>query len=338
MDFLDRARRALNLHNDALADHRLRICKTLTALGALAMVPLLLMHLNAGRWWLALFNAVIGGLLAITAWRVHRARPMLIPYEVLGCVLITVVLIQAFRDTMAGVVWSYPALFLCFLIVRRSLATALGVVLTTGVSIAALQSLHFELAVRVFASQLFMLSMIHVVLNVIGELQQALVAQTLTDPLTGAFNRRHLESQLDQRVGEARREGDHALLIIDIDHFKRVNDTHGHDVGDEVLRRVVAAVSLRKRRSDLLFRLGGEEFVLLLPGANLEQAQAIAETLRVRLAEADLLPGETITVSIGVSLLGEGQSAEAWIKRADTALYEAKRSGRNRVVLAAHRP
>ena len=125
-----------------------------------------------------------------------------------------------------------------------------------------------------------------------------------------------------------------ALLVIDIDHFKRINDSHGHEVGDAVLRQVVNAVQARKRRNDLLFRLGGEEFVLLLPGATLAQAQQIAEDLRQRLAQAVLLPGQPVTVSIGVSALQPRQTAEAWVKRADAALYQAKRGGLNRVVLA----
>ena len=175
------------------------------------------------------------------------------------------------------------------------------------------------------------MTMINVVLNVVGDLQRALVAQTITDPLTGAYNRRHLDSQLDWHVHAAVGDGEDALLVIDIDHFKRINDTHGHDVGDEVLRKVVTAVSTRKRRSDLLFRMGGEEFVLLLPGATLDQACQMAEELRLRLAQSDLLPGEPVTVSIGVSALRKGQSADSWIKSADGALYRAKRSGRNRV-------
>ena len=122
--------------------------------------------------------------------------------------------------------------------------------------------------------------------------------------------------------------------MIDIDQLKRINDSHGHEVGDAVLRQVVSAVQARKRRNDLLFRLGGEEFVLLLPGATLAQAQQIAEDLRQRLAQAELLPGEPVTVSIGVSALQPGQTAEAWVKRADAALYQAKRGGLNRVVLA----
>ena len=145
---------------------------------------------------------------------------------------------------------------------------------------------------------------------------------------------------LDRRVAPAKVQmmvQDHpanALLLIDVDHFKRINDEHGHDVGDAVLCRLVEVVSTRKRSGDLLFRTGGEEFVLLLPQTLPEAALRVAEDLRQRLAQAELLPGRSVTVSIGVSALAPGQTAKAWTKAADQALYEAKRQGRNCVVVA----
>jgi diguanylate cyclase (GGDEF)-like protein len=245
------------------------------------------------------------------------------------------VLVSVFRQGVPGILWAYPAMFVCYFILQRRLATVLGAVLTVGVTAASALALEPALSARVFGSLAFVMTMINVVLNVVGDLQQALVAQTITDPLTGAYNRRHMENQLVVCVASAAPGPPvESLLVIDIDHFKRINDTHGHDVGDEVLRKVVTAVASRKRRSDLLFRMGGEEFLLLLPGATLDQAQKIAEDLRQRLAHAELLPGESLTVSIGVSALRPGQTADAWVKSADTALYRAKRSGRNRVVLA----
>jgi diguanylate cyclase (GGDEF)-like protein len=285
---------------------------------------------------MAAVNLALATLLATTAWVMHRGRPAPVPFWVMGWALVLGVLVSVLKQGMAGVLWSYPAMFIGYFILHRRLATLLGAVLTVGVSAVCAAVLDPALSVRVFASLAFVMLMINVVLNVIGDLQQALVAQTITDPLTGAFNRRHLDAQLGAHADAGQAGAVNALLVIDIDHFKRINDTHGHDVGDDVLRKVVTAVSTRKRRSDLLFRMGGEEFVLLLPGANLEQAQKIAEELRLRLAHAELLPGVAVTVSIGVSALRKGQTADAWIKSADAALYKAKRSGRNRVVLAEH--
>jgi diguanylate cyclase (GGDEF)-like protein len=180
------------------------------------------------------------------------------------------------------------------------------------------------------------LFMISWALGIIGELQRALREQAITDPLTGAFNRRHLQAELARlsQPGQGVSQS-HSLLAIDIDHFKRVNDRFGHAEGDEVLRRLVAAILARKRASDLLFRTGGEEFMLLLYRTSPAQARAIAEDLRERLESQAWLPnGDTVTISIGVNTWRPGQSVDEWMRGADRALYDAKREGRNRVTMA----
>lgn len=335
MDLNERVSQALNFYNDALADHRQRICKNISVLGALVLMPFVATHLLGANWLMAGVNIALCSLLAVTAWVMHQGRPAPVPFWVLGIAIVAGVLVSVFKQGVPGILWSYPAMFICYFILHRRVAMVLGAVLTVGVAAASALVLEPALAMRVFGSLAFVMTMINVVLNVVGDLQQALVAQTITDPLTGAYNRRHMETQLGERVATAQATPPvESLLVIDIDNFKRINDTHGHAVGDEVLRRTVTAVAARKRRSDLLFRMGGEEFLLLLPGATLEQAQQIAEELRQSLAQSVLLMGEAITVSIGVSALRSGQTADAWIRSADAALYRAKRSGRNCVVLA----
>jgi len=135
--------------------------------------------------------------------------------------------------------------------------------------------------------------------------------------------------------GASRSATGDALLAIDIDNFKRINDEHGHAAADHVLCRLVTAIGARRRSGDLLFRTGGEEFVLLLPRITRVAAQSVAEELRERLAQAELMPGRSVTVSIGISALAPGQSVDTWTQAADAALYEARRAGRNRVVVAA---
>jgi len=152
-----------------------------------------------------------------------------------------------------------------------------------------------------------------------------------TDPLTGAYNRRHLEQCLWTAVDRRARHGESAaLLLIDIDCFKQVNDTFGHSAGDRVLRSVAAIVRSRARRMDALFRTGGEEFALLLTGADLRDATSVAEELRVAIERARLV-NTGVSVSIGVSDLDAGHTAESWLHDADVAMYLAKRAGRNRV-------
>lgn len=162
-----------------------------------------------------------------------------------------------------------------------------------------------------------------------------------TDPLTGLRNRRDYMARLDEELARLRRElgGPAAVLMLDLDHFKRINDEHGHAAGDAVLRHVAALMRDSLRQVDALGRVGGEEFSILLPGTGPEEAAVFAERLRLRIAAAPLqLDGANlaVTVSIGIASLGpQARSCDAVLSLADQALYQAKRSGRNRVELAA---
>lgn len=163
------------------------------------------------------------------------------------------------------------------------------------------------------------------------------------DHLTGAPSRRAFFRFAEREHARARRRGSGlGLLLVDVDHFKRINDTHGHGVGDQVLRDLVQHAGEVIRKIDYCARLGGEEFAVLLPDANLETAEAVAERLRAALDRALHLAPSTIrvsyTVSIGVAMLGEEETLASLMTRADTALYAAKAGGRNRVVTAAALP
>ena len=164
----------------------------------------------------------------------------------------------------------------------------------------------------------------------------------VTDPLTGLHNRRYLDSHLKLLIDRATARGrPMSVCITDIDRFKLVNDTYGHDAGDAVLREFANRVRSTVRGADLACRYGGEEFVLVMPDTSAEMAAGVAERLRsIVEREPFRIPGTDaflpITASLGIaSVLPEGDSPEALLKRADAALYEAKRSGRNRVVAAA---
>ncbi len=170
-----------------------------------------------------------------------------------------------------------------------------------------------------------------------GEHRQ-LIEVALTDPLTELPNRRHGLDYLAAETGSSRGNRPLACLMVDIDHFKLINDEHGHAAGDAVLRQLAVRLKGASRLEDMVFRYGGEEFALLLPAADAALALGIAERIR-GLVEDEAFDFEArrlkITVSIGLAVLGEKiRGAEALIKAADAALYEAKRKGRNRVELA----
>ena len=157
----------------------------------------------------------------------------------------------------------------------------------------------------------------------------------ITDPLTGAFNRRYMEMRASKGVEAwARYQRDETLLVLDVDHFKRINDRFGHAQGDRALEALVALVHERVRAADTLCRFGGEEFVLLLNETDAERALQVAEELREAIANADILPEGRMTVSIGVCHVGEADTVDRWFQLADRALYVAKSGGRNCVELA----
>ncbi len=188
------------------------------------------------------------------------------------------------------------------------------------------------LALRLLATLLLTIVMINVVLNVIYTLHRTLASQAVTDPLTGAFNRRFMDQGLASVTARAQRRSlESSILMIDIDHFKEVNDRFGHQQGDRVLQALVGLVRERMRLSDSIFRFGGEEFLLLLDDTDVDGAVVVAEAIRLAVEANVLVSGLRLTVSIGVAEYVVGQSVDDWIKAADRALYVAKANGRNRV-------
>lgn len=159
-----------------------------------------------------------------------------------------------------------------------------------------------------------------------------------TDMLTGLLNRRQMEEVLEAEMGLAHRQG-HELCVamIDLDHFKRVNDVHGHRMGDEVLRRFAELLKREGRQVDRAGRWGGEEFLLLMPHATLPQARLALERIRKRLSDLPMREHDTlrVTLSAGVAQWLPGEGLDHWLERADLAMYDAKHSGRNRVVTAS---
>jgi len=175
-------------------------------------------------------------------------------------------------------------------------------------------------------------------------LREALRNQSIKDPLTGLYNRRYLTEMLEREIRRAvRAEQSLGVLMLDLDHFKKFNDTYGHEAGDTVLRETASFLTKSIRVEDVVCRFGGEEFVIILPTADLNAAHARAERIRSKLRELTVLhQGQSlgmITVSVGVATLPQhGTSPKDLLEAADAALYRAKREGRDRVVDATPRP
>ena len=160
----------------------------------------------------------------------------------------------------------------------------------------------------------------------------------LTDGLTGMQNRRYFDDALKEYLEEFRRINKPiGLMVLDLDHFKQVNDTHGHDVGDQVLREVSACLKNFTRYHDIAARLGGEEFAVVAPNMDLESLVKFAERIRKAVADLVITSGNVrlkVTTSVGLAVWDSHEDADGFYRRADRMLYQAKRQGRNRVCAA----
>lgn len=166
--------------------------------------------------------------------------------------------------------------------------------------------------------------------------KKKIMEMSTTDSLTRLANRRKIEESLEQCIRQGSRyQRSFSVILLDIDHFKRINDNFGHTCGDEVLVALAQLLRNSVREVDLAGRWGGEEFLVVCPETELEGARALAELLRSRVAETELLAGQAVTCSFGVAQWQQGMSAKAVFRLADQALYEAKGQGRNRVVVHA---
>jgi diguanylate cyclase (GGDEF)-like protein len=171
----------------------------------------------------------------------------------------------------------------------------------------------------------------------IGTLQSKLRSQAIRDPLTNLFNRRYLDETFDRELARAAREKyPVCVMMLDIDHFKKVNDTYGHEAGDCILKALARTLSARNRRGDFVCRYGGEEFVIVMPNMDVQTAYQRAESLRTTLNSLYIPYGRftlSITISMGIaSYPSHGEDREAVLRAADRAMYAAKEAGRDHIL------
>lgn len=165
------------------------------------------------------------------------------------------------------------------------------------------------------------------------KVETRLIELATRDKLTGAYNRHKWDELIKDELALANRGHHFSLILLDVDYFKKINDSYGHDVGDNVLKLLVNTLRKRLRETDMLFRVGGEEFAILLRDSNLEDARILAEQLRKKVEILDESGMPPFTISLGVTEYHDSDDQKSIVKRADILLYEAKGAGRNRVVV-----
>lgn len=273
-----------------------------------------------------------------TSIRLYLRQSVLVPPIVALTITFTVVLMAIANGAEHNTLLLFPLMIALAGLLPTSVALVLGVTVVVALMLvrhATLDSEELAVHFAIIATWLLSLG----VMRLVSQQADELADLALTDPLTGAFNRRYLLPQAERNLADYHRYARlSTLIMIDIDHFKAVNDRFGHEVGDVVLKALVRLVDDRIRGVDMLYRLGGEEFVVMLAETGAPSASKVAEELRISLSELDVLPEGYFTVSLGVCDVTAADSAEHWLRKVDEALYAAKAAGRNCVQVVASEP
>lgn len=305
------------------------------ALAALCLLlPFMVLSFVQGRLVMAAGTACIVVMLSTSAWLAVRGRS----YELLtllgtvpfGMFIMTHVF---FIDGVIGSVWCYPAILGVYCMLSQRKAWAANAIILGAALPLIWSTLPAELAAR-FTATMFAVSLFAAILvREIDAQQRRLQFQLEHDPLTGLLNRTSLHDRLQAAIsarGRKRRQA--ALLALDLDHFKSINDRFGHATGDLVLVEIARHLRAHVRPCDAVFRIGGEEFLILLNDVDKAGAVARTEQLRSSIETAHILQNRQVTASIGVASLRDDDDDRRWADRSDARLYRAKADGRNRVV------
>ncbi|MDX5299071.1 MAG: GGDEF domain-containing protein [Gammaproteobacteria bacterium] len=299
------------------------------------IVPMVLVQWRQGHpllaGLLALFALNLGLVLLCLKWRnvyLFQGRGFAV-FATLSTVYSTVI------NGHIGLYWAYPAIAALFFLLRPREALWISLTFLWIMIIVAHQRFSEAEFWRITFSLALTTTFTAVFAWLVGRLQGELTQIATHDALTGCLNRTQLAELLDNQVHLKTRYGrPAALIVIDLDHFKQLNDRWGHPVGDLLLKGCASRLRQRLRECDALFRLGGEEFLILLPETRCDDALRLAHVLLDSVRQETFVQGIALTCSAGVAEVHSGENWSSWLARADQALYVSKNEGRNRVSMA----
>ena len=317
-------------------DPQLGLVSFFAALIALIVLSFSIYRFAQGQVGVGIIDTVIVvavSAVGIGAWlpgQTERAGVLMAVVTTTGCLVVSLLFARH------GLLWSYAVLTTNFLMTSRRIAIIANlIVLAILGSHSEVFANHIERVV--FLSSGLLVTLCAFIFSLQSTRQrQALEHMAIHDPLTQALNRRAFDIDLATTLqAHQLSQSPCTLAIIDLDHFKSVNDTFGHEVGDELLIEMVRTLHGHQRQQDRLYRFGGEEFILLMPDTHALGVQRALDHLRETIFQTLRRPdGEPVSVSIGAATLAPGERGAFWLTRADAALYRAKHGGRNRVVMA----
>ncbi len=313
-------------------ERKQKILSGLTVIVCLFFLPFAMKNIYFGHYWLGGVQIAFVVSLIVNLLAFRRGVEYPIHHYIVIFLLITTLVLTVRLLGVYGLFWVFPVSMVLQFILPLKMANIFNAIIFICVGYLAWEQLEFGIALRFLLSLMLTLIISSLLLTNIDELQQKLRTESLIDPLTGALNRRQLNLHLKEALAQKKRNNVPAvIMMLDIDNFKKINDTYGHDFGDKVIQSVALVVKDLTREVDLFFRIGGEEFILLMKDTDATNALNIANKLRVNIKQQKLVEELTVTISIGVCSASGELTENSWLKRVDEALYQAKHSGRDKV-------
>lgn len=303
--------------------------------GFALITPFIFIRYHSGDYNVAILNTFISVSMLTLTISVYKTGNTKFASILLSWVGILGMLITVYLQGAEQVIWCYPAMILVYYLLQPKHAICINAVAT----IVLFLFLQNQLSETIITATLVTIVLTNLLAYIFSfqtlKQNQLLTDLSIKDPLTNTRNRRALDEALQKVISKYQRNREvTSLILLDIDHFKDINDSHGHKIGDKLLVTVAELISQRIRTTDDLYRIGGEEFVIMPVGANINEARELSEQLRIMIESSSQLSPFKLTISLGVAEYQSGETGEHWLHRADKALYQAKRTGRNKTCLA----
>jgi diguanylate cyclase (GGDEF)-like protein len=324
----------INGHQDEAPKFIVKSTLMMTLLSGLTVAPFFFINLYHQNLLIAALAAVFACIQFFSAYQCYHAKYNTvigfissIPMMFIGSSL------ALFELGVTASYWPFLSVFGFYFTLQLRMARATNILYLIMIFPLGYFVLPFEVFVRFYPGLVGISLFLYICVNEIQNQHHTLTEMSITDSLTGLYNRTVLDLTLENAINLSKRENKSmTLLMIDIDNFKRINDTFGHLVGDEVLKCLSSLMKENFRKTDALFRLGGEEFLVLLRDSNRASSVMVAERLRETISNTEIIREQQVTISVGVSELTNHSQWKDWLSDCDQRLFKAKEAGKNKVV------
>ena len=294
------------------------------------MIPISVKNFLVGHHLLGVSLSAFVVTLLIDVVVLHVNGKILIHYSIIASLLVFSILLALIDTGMLAIFWFFPVSIAFIFVLPTAPSNILNSILIVGGSVISFDQFGVGISSRFTLALLFSFTIVTILLGIVTSLSDKLRDQSIKDPMTGALNRRQLFYYLDDCLAHKNRFDVSAeIILFDIDDFKIINDSLGHAVGDRVIKKVSDLILINTRETDLFFRIGGDEFLLLSRNTNLQDACQLANKIRQLINDEFVDEKLSVSVSVGVSGVSKGSSSTEWMEWADSALYQAKHAGRN---------